>query len=353
MRTADNNRLFMTQAPTCLLQGGRSAATLDAILDRGYLLCGVNVHLAGFALPESPSRWSGFNVDYGHAIAAAIFGDPGRVKFVPLDAGARFRSLATGEVDVLVRNASWTLTRECSLGIDFVNIVFYETQGAMVARSRDAASLADLDGCTLCITRGDAGDTNTTSGDNIAEYFDRHGLAWKGLYVHDDDDALMAYLNGECDVFTSGVAGLHAERMRVADPEQHVILPDVIAHEPLAIAVREGDAQWAKLIRWVHFALLGAEACGVDSTQAGEILRGRPGATEHLSPDARRLTGIDGQLGAQLGLMRQWALQAIAGVGNYGEIFSRNFGEESDLQMPRGLNRLWRDGGLHYAPSFK
>ena len=325
--------------------------TLDAIRDRGYLICGVNVHLAGFALPESPSRWSGFNVDYGHAIAAAIFGDPSRVQFVPLDAGVRFRALADGEVDVLVRNASWTMTRECSLGIEFAATVFYETQGAMVKRERQAHSLLDLDGCTLCIVRGDAGDNATTSGQNIVEYFTRHGLSFEKLYVHDDDEALMAYLNGQCDVFTSGVCGLHAERMRLGAPEQHVILPDIIANEPLSSAVREGDMQWARVVRWVHFALVAAEEYGLDSNTVGRALEDSVSGPR-LPLEARRLLGLDGELGALLGLSNDWAAQIIARVGNYAELFARNFGEESDLQMPRGLNRLWNDGGLIYAPIF-
>jgi len=341
----------MTAATSARIAYPPLSPTLTAIRERGFLICGVNVHLAGFALPESPSRWSGFNVDYGHAIAAAIFGDPSRVQFVPLDAGVRFHALATGEVDVLVRNASWTMTRECSLGIEFAATVFYETQGAMVRLERQAQSLQDLDGCTLCIVRGDAGDNHTTSGQNIIEYFTRHGLAFEKLYVHDDDEALMAYLEGRCDVFTSGVCGLHAERMRLGAPEQHVILPDVVAREPLSSAVREGDTQWARVVRWVHFALVAAEEYGLDAEAVARLLHA-PVSGAELPWEARRLLGLEGDLGALLGLRSDWAAHVIAKVGNYAEIFARNFGEESDLQMPRGLNKLWNQGGLLYAPVF-
>lgn len=331
---------------------GDSSAVV-AIRRRGHLICGVNVHLAGFALPETATRWSGFNVDYGRAIAAAIFGDPERVVFVPLDAGRRFRALQDRVVDVLVRNVSWTLSRECTLDVEFAATLFYEAQRVMVRKSSGVTSIQDMDGCSLCLVRGDEGDVNTTTGDNLLEYFRRHGLRHNALVVHDDDDALLAYHEGRVDLFSAGTGGLHAERLRLESPHEHVILPQIVAQEALAAAVRRDALDLARVVKWVHFGLVAAEEMHLDTDKVARLSvdSSTPEALE-LPGAARRLLGFDENWAAALGLSRYWARNSLLAVGHYGELFERNFGEEAELKLDRGLNRLWRDGGLMAAPAF-
>jgi general L-amino acid transport system substrate-binding protein len=330
--------------------------TLAAIRGRGHLVCGVNVHLAGFALPESALSWSGFNVDYGHALAAAIFGDPNRVKYVPLDAGRRFTALRERGVDVLVRNVSWTLGRECQLEVEFAATLFYEAQRIMVRSSRGARSIRDLDGCTVCLVRGDVGEVDTTTGDNLVDYFCRNGLRMHGVVVHDDDEALTAYREGRADVFTAGTGGLHAERLRLENPDEHVILPEIVAQECLAAAVRREDPAWARVVRWVHFALVAAEEMGLDArfvATLGDSPSASDASMRDLSTAAKCLLGLQENGASTLGLTRGWAREVLRAVGNYGEIFERNFGEEAELKIDRGLNRLWSQGGLMTAPLFR
>ncbi len=309
--------------------------TLAAVKDRGQLVCGANGALAGFGMPDPQGNWIGLDVEFCRAIAAAIFNDPSKVKFVPLNAVNRFTALQSREVDVLARNTTWTLSRD-TLGLDFTAVNFFDGQGFMVHDSLKVRSALELDGAAVCVQQG------TTTELNLADYFRSHRMTLKTVTFATADEAVRAYDSGRCDAFTTDASALYAERLRVADPNENIVLPEIISKEPLSPMVRQGDDSWEDLVRWVHHAMLDAEELGVTKGNVDEQLKSP-------NPEVRRLLGVEGQLGAALGLTNDWAYRIIKQIGNYGESFDRNVGEGSPLKIARGLNALWSKGGLQYG----
>ena len=311
--------------------------TLDKIKQAGAMVCGVNTGLAGFGQPDSQGRYSGFDIDVCKAIAAAVLGDPEKVKYVPLTAQQRFTALQSGEVDVLSRNTTYTLQRDAELGLNFAPVMYYDGQGFMVPKKLGVKSAKELNGATVCVQPG------TTTELNLADYFRANNMQFKPLVIEKLDEVVSAYLSGRCDVFTTDRSGLAAVRTgRTPNPDEQVILPEMISKEPLAPAVRQGDNQWADIVRWVVFALIQAEEKGITSQNVDEKLKSE-------DPDVKRMLGVTPGMGKALGLDEKWAYNAVKAVGNYGQIFERNVGAQSPLKLDRGLNDLWTHGGLMYA----
>jgi general L-amino acid transport system substrate-binding protein len=316
-----------------------SAQTLAAIKQRGVIACGVSEGIYGFSI-ETPTGWAGFDVDLCRALAAAVFNDPSKVRYVPLDATARFASLQSGAIDILSRNSTWTMSREIDLKLVFPVVTYYDGQGFLVRRTRNATSALELDNVKVCVQGG------TTTDLNLGDFFRTNNLKFERLAFTTAADAVKAYDAGRCDVFTSDVSQLYAERLALTVPDDHMILPDVISKEPLGPAVRQGDEQWANIVKWTAFALINAEELGVSSKSVDQ-------ATRSDRPEVRRLAGTEGNFGEQAGLTKDWVVRIIRSVGNYGEIFERNIGVESKLAIPRGLNQLWTNGGIVYAPPIR
>jgi general L-amino acid transport system substrate-binding protein len=317
-----------------------SAQTLAAIKSRGELICGANGTLAGFGLPDPQGNWTGFDVDFCRAIAAAIFNDPTKVKFVPLTAKDRFTALQSGEIDVLSRNTTWTLSRDTSLGLDFVAVTYFDGQGFMVRRALKVSSALELNGASVCVQQG------TTSELNLADYFRANQMQLKTVTFATGDEARKAYESGRCDSYTTDSSGLYGERQKLAVPGDHIVLPETISKEPLTPAVRHGDSQWTDIVRWTHFAMVDAEELGVTKANVDDKLKSD-------DPETRRMLGAEGQYGEALGLTNDWVYRIIKHVGNYGEVFERNVGQGSPLKIVRGLNALWTKGGLQYGPPFR
>lgn len=313
--------------------------TLDAVKARGRLNCGVHEGLVGFAYIDNRGAWRGFDADFCRGMAAAIFGNPDAVRFVPLTARNRFEALAAGQVDVVWRNSSWTMERDTAGDLSFAGINYYDGQGFMVRRSLTLNSATELNGARVCVQAG------STSALNVGDFFRARGIAYQPVTTADEAAARQAYADEDCDAFTADISALAAARTTLANPEQHAILPDVISKEALGPVVRRGDEQWTSVVRWTLNALILAEELGV--TQAN-VEQQTEDATD---PRIRRLLGVEGELGERLGLSKTWAGDAVAGVGNYGEIFERNLGTQSALDLARGLNAQWnsRPGGLIYA----
>ena len=312
--------------------------TLEAVKARGQLVCGVSQGLPGFSNPDAKGNWSGFDVDFCKAVAAAVLGSADKVKFAPLSAKERFTALQSGEIDLLSRNTTWTLTRDTALGLTFAGVSYYDGQGFMVRRKLGVKSATALNGATICANAG------TTTELNVADYFRSHGMQYKLVTFEKSDDAFAAYVKGRCDVYTTDQSGLYAQRVRLDDPDQHVILPEIISKEPLGPAVRHGDDAWFGIVKWTLFALINAEELGVTKANAAML------KTNSKNPAVRRLLGAEGDAGKNLGLDSGWALRAIEAVGNYGEIFERNLGSGSPLKIARNVNALWTKGGILYAP---
>jgi len=336
-------RLVTATALATVLAFGMQAAsaqTLAAIKDRGELVCGANGTLAGFGLPDPQGNWTGFDVDFCRAIAAAIFNDPAKVKFVPLTAKDRFTALQSGEIDVLSRNTTWTLSRDTSLGLDFAAVSYYDGQGFMVRKALKVSSALELSDAAVCVQQG------TTSELNLADYFRSNHMGLKTVTFATGEDALKAYESGRCDAYTTDSSGLYGERLKLSEPSQHIVLPEIISKEPLSPAVRHGDNQWTDIVRWTHFVMLDAEELGVNKANVDEKLKSD-------DPETRRLLGVEGQYGEALGLTTDWAYRIIKHVGNYGESFESNIGQGSPLKIVRGLNALWTKGGLQYGPPIR
>jgi len=314
-------------------------STVDAVKARGMLDCGVNGALIGFSNKDAQESWSGLDVDYCRAIAAAVLGDTGKVAFVPLSSKERFEALQSGQVDVLLRNTTWTSERDTSLGVTFTGVNFYDHQAFMV-RKLQVKSAADLNNVAVCVL------DDTTTKLNLADFASVHKLVLKTLAFSTSNQAIAAYDSKRCDAYTADHSGLLAAMHALAEPDLNAILPDVVAKEPLGPAVRKGDDGWFALVRWTHFAMLLAEEAGVTSANVDDQVRSEIPAT-------RRLLGTDGDQGEALGLSKDWAYRIIKSVGNYGEVFERNVGQASPLKLPRGYNALWRDGGLQYAPPIR
>jgi general L-amino acid transport system substrate-binding protein len=331
--------LFAGAAIFCGSAMAADAGTLDQIKARGSLICGSNIGLAGFGLPDDQGVWKGLDVDECRAIAAAIFNDPTKVKFVPINAKDRPTILASGEIDVLIRNTTWTLSRE-SAGMFFTGINYYDGQGFIVRKKLGVDSAMKLDGASVCIQQG------TSTELNLADFFRANHMKFEPVSFATDDETVKAYDSGRCDVYTTDASGLYAERLKLAAPDDHVVLPEIISKEPLGPSVRKDDVQWFQIVQWVHYALITAEEDGVTKANVDEKLKSE-------NPEIRRLLGLEGDFGKGLGLTNDWAYRIIKAVGNYGESFDRNVGDGSPIKIKRGLNALWTKGGLQYAPPIR
>jgi len=329
--------LFVAAAALVVGATAASAGTLDQVKQRGNLACGSNPGLPGFGMPDDKGQWSGFDVDLCRAIAAAIFNDPTKVKFIPLTATDRFTALQSGEIDVLIRNGTWTQSREAELGLLFAGVNYYDGQGFMVRKSLNISSALELSGASVCVQQG------TTTELNLADFFRSNNMKYDPVVFATADEAIKAYDSGRCDAFTTDVSQLYGERVKLVNPDEHVVLPNVISKEPLGPAVRQGDDQWFNLVKWVNFAMIDAEELGVTKANVDDNLKSD-------NPEVRRLLGVEGDYGKSMGVSKDWAYRIIKQVGNYGESFERNLGEGSPLKIKRGLNALWSKGGIQYAP---
>jgi general L-amino acid transport system substrate-binding protein len=341
------NKMLLTLAGAAVgalaLAGAAQAqgtSTLNAVKNRGVLNCGSNTGLAGFGQPDAQGAWTGLDVEYCRAIAAAIFNDPTKVKFVPLAAKDRFTALQSGEVDVLVRNTTWTSSRDTSLGLNFAAINYYDGQGFMVKKSLKVASAKELSGASICVQQG------TTTELNLADFFRANKMDLKAVTFATNDETIKAYDAGRCDAFTTDASGLYSERLRLAKSDDHMVLPEIISKEPLGPGVRHGDDQWHDIVMWTHYAMVTAEELGVTKANVDEQLKS-------ANPDVKRLLGAEGKHGEALGLTNAWAFQIVKHVGNYGESFERTVGAGSPLKIARGQNNLWNKGGLQYAPPIR
>jgi general L-amino acid transport system substrate-binding protein len=314
--------------------------TLNTVKQRGVVVCGVTQGLPGFSSPDDRGNWTGLDVDYCRAIAAAIFNDANKVKFSPLSTKDRFTALQSGEIDVLTRNSTWTLSRDTSLGLNFAAVNYYDGQGFMVRKALKINSALELNGASVCTQTG------TTTELNLADYFRANKMKYEVLALATADETIKAYDAGRCDVFTSDVSQLYAEKLKLTSTNDHIILPEVISKEPLAPVVRHGDDQWFDIVKWVHYAMLNAEELGISQKTLDEALKSD-------KPDVRRLVGAEGNLGEMLGLSKDWVVRIVKLVGNYGEAFERNVGSGSRLQINRGQNNLWTKGGIQYAPPIR
>lgn len=317
-----------------------SAQTLKTVKDRGMLSCGVSQGLPGFSSPDDKGNWTGLDVDICRAISAAIFNDATKIKFVPLSAKDRFTALQSGEIDVLSRNTTWTLSRDTSLGANFTGVTYYDGQGFMVKKSLKVNSALELNSASVCVQQG------TTTEQNLADYFKGNNMKYEVIAFGTNDEAVKAYESGRCDVFTTDVSGLYADRLKLANPADHAVLPEVISKEPLGPMVRHGDDQWLDIVKWSLYAMITAEELGITQKNADEMAKSD-------KPELKRVFGTDGNLGEQLGLTKDWVSRIVKAVGNYGESFDRNVGAGSKLGIARGVNALWSKGGIQYAPPMR
>lgn len=324
-------------AGTTLVAAAESSSLLAQVQARGYLKCGVSQGLPGFSSPDDKGNWQGIDVDLCRAVASATLGDANKVKFTPLSAKERFTALQSGEIDVLSRNTSWTFTRDTSLGIDFTGILYYDGQGFMVSKEAGVNSVKQLSGAVVCTNTG------TTTELNLADYFKAHNIQYEVVTFENTDETLAAYEAGRCDVYTTDASGLAAQRLKLSEPDKHIVLPEIISKEPLAPAVRQGDDQWANIVRWSLNAMINAEELGVDSSNVDNMRKSK-------DPNIQRLLGVQKGFGDRIGLKDDCFYQVIKQVGNYGEIFDKNLGHKSPLKIERGYNALWTQGGLMYAP---
>lgn len=316
----------------------QAGATLDAVKKKGFVQCGVSDGLPGFSVPDAKGNIVGIDADVCRAVAAAVFGDATKVKFSQLNAKERFTALQSGEVDILSRNTTWTSSRDAALGLNFTGVTYYDGQGFLVNKKLGVSSAKELDGATVCIQAG------TTTELNLSDYFRANGMKYTPITYDTSDESAKSVEAGRCDVLTSDQSQLYAQRIKLANPDDYVVLPEVISKEPLGPSVRQGDEEWFDIVRWTLFAMLNAEELGVTSANVEET------AKTTKNPDVARLLGAEGEFGKDLKLPKDWAVQIVKQVGNYGESFDRNVGAGSELKIERGLNALWNKGGLQYAP---
>ena len=314
--------------------------TLDKVKQRGVVNCGVSPGLPGFSNPDDKGNWTGIDVTFCRAMAAAIFGDPTKVSFKPLTAKERFTALQSGEVDLLSRTTTWTMSRDSSMGLVFAGVTFYDGQGFMVKTGKKVTSAKQLNGASVCVQTG------TTTELNLADYFRANKMTYKTVVFEKADEAIAAYDAGRCDTFTTDSSGLYAERLKLKNPAENVILPEIISKEPLGPVVKQGDFQWFTITKWVYYALLTAEELGVTKANVDEMLKS-------TNPEIKRLVGTEGEFGKGIGLTNDWAVKIVKGVGNYGEIYDETVGDKSPLKIARGINNLWTKGGLQYAPPIR
>lgn len=327
-------------AATAITYERYDTKTLKRTIRRDAVLCGVNTGLPGFSTPDAQGNWSGFDVDFCRAVAAAIFDDAKKVTFVPLDASDRFKELQSRKVDILSRNSTWSMSRETSYDLYFPAVSYFDGQGFMVPRARNIDAALDLDGSKVCVQDG------TTTVLNLADYFRINNLKYTEVKFSKLDDVVKAYSAGQCDTLTADASQLYALRMTLGKPDDHVILPDIVSKEPLAPVVRQRDDDWMMIVKWTLYAMINAEELGITSANIDEALKSK-------KPDVMRLVGTEGAYGEQLGLTKDWAARIIRRVGNYGEVYERNIGSGSKLRIPRGLNQLWNAGGIQYAPPIR
>ncbi len=325
-----------------IVSGGAFAGTLDDVRDRGKLNCGTNTGLVGFAAPDASGEWQGFDIALCRAVAAAVLGDQTAIEFVSLTGKTRFTALASGEIDVLVRNTTWTFSRDVDLKFEFVGINYYDGQGFIVPKELGVTSAKDLDGATVCIQTG------TTTELNLADFFRSNNISYEPVPIETNAEARQQYLAGACDAYTTDASGLAASRATFENPDDHLILPEIISKEPLGPLVRHGDSEWADVVRWTLNALVAAEELGITSANVAEM-----SSAAGDNPEVNRLLGTEGNLGEMLGLSADWAVRALSAGGNYGEIFERHIGEASPVGLARGLNAQYTDGGLLYSPPFR
>jgi general L-amino acid transport system substrate-binding protein len=328
-------------AALCLTAGAASAGpTLDNVKSKGFIQCGVNPSLLGFAATNDAGEYQGFDVDYCKAVAVAIFNDPTKVKYTPLNAKERFTALQSGEIDMLARNSTWTMSRDTQMGIMFTGVNYYDGQGFMVRKSQNVSSALELNGATVCVQTG------TTTELNLADYFKANKMDYTLVAFENNTDVNNAYEAGRCDVLTTDASGLYSTRLTLSKPDDHIVLPEIISKEPLGPAVRQGDDQWFGIVKWVGFALVNAEELGITKENVDEMKSSN-------NEDVKRLLGVEDKFGESIGLGNDWAYNVIKTMGNYGEIFDRNIGAGSKLQIARGLNALWSKGGIQYAPPIR
>ncbi len=317
------------------------AATLDDVRAKGHVQCGINTGLPGFAFKDEAGEWQGFDVDYCRALAAAVFGDAGALKFTNLTGATRFEALKAGEIDVLSRNTTWTYSRDIDLKLTFVGVNYYDGQGFIVPKALGVGSAHELEGASVCIQTG------TTTELNLADFFRANGMDYEPVPIENNEEARQNYLAGRCDVYTTDRSGLAATRVALDNPEDHVVLPEIISKEPLGPLVRHGDDEWADIARWTLNALILAEEYGIDSGNVNALAEG----TEN--PEINRMLGTEGEYGAMLRLDQNWVVNVINAVGNYAEIFNRNIGPDTAIGLSRGVNASYVDGGILYAPPFR
>jgi len=327
-------------AAALAMTGLAHAGMLDTVKQRGSLSCGANGQLPGFGLPDAQGNWTGLDVDLCRAIAAAIFNDASKVKFVPLTAKDRFTALQTGDIDVLIRNTTWTLLRDTQLGLNATGINYYDGQGFIIRKSAKVNSALELNDATICVQQG------TTTELNLADYFRANRMRLRSVTFASLDEAVRAYETDRCNAFTTDASGLYSVRLKLAKPDDHVVLPEIISKEPLGPFVRHGDDQWFDVVKWVLFAMINAEELNVNKANVDEQMKSD-------NPEIKRLLGTEDNFGERLGLTKDWAYRIVKLVGNYGEVFDRNVGQGSPLKIARGLNALWTKGGVQYAPPIR
>ncbi len=333
-------KILALAAAVSFAAGSAAAGTLDDVKKKGYLDCGINTGLIGFAAPDDKGVWTGFDVDMCRAIAVAVFGDAEKVKYTPATGKSRFPILSSGEVDVLSRNTTWTFSRDVNLGFEFVGVNYYDGQGFMVHKSLGVKSAKELDGASVCIQTG------TTTELNLADYFKTNGMKIEPIAIETNNEARPLYEQGRCDVYTTDASGLAATRAQMAVPSDHLILPEIISKEPLGPLVRHGDHQWGDVVRWTLNVMIIAEELGVTSANVDEMKNSK-------NPEIQRLLGVSGEYGESLGLSKDWAYNIIKAIGNYGESFDHHLGPNTVIGLERGLNALWSKGGILYAPPFR
>jgi len=339
-------RILKTTAAAVALAGTAFAAgnvhadeTLDAVKSKGFVQCGVSQGLPGFSNPDDQGDWTGLDVEFCRAVAAAIFDDPEAAKFTPLSAKVRFTALTSGEIDILARNTTWTMSRDTDFG-EFIGVNYYDGQGFMVPIALGVSSAEELDGAAVCTNTG------TTTELNVADYFRARGMDYTVVAFEKADEVVAAYDAGRCDVYTTDRSGIAAQRTKLSKPDDHVVLPEQISKEPLGPLVRSGDSEWGDIARWTLNCMINAEEAGITSENVEEMMSSE-------NPDIARILGADGDLGSKIGLDNAFCAQVVKHVGNYGESYDRNVGPDTPLKLERGLNALWSDGGVLYAPPMR
>jgi general L-amino acid transport system substrate-binding protein len=313
-----------------------SAQKLGEVKNKGHIQCGVSQGVPGFSNPDDQNRWTGLDVDFCRAVAAAIFNDPEAVRFTPLTAKDRFTALQSGEVDILSRNTTWTMSRDTGLGLKFAGVTYYDGQGFMVREDLGVTNASELGGASVCTQTG------TTTELNLADYFRSNNMEYEVVAFANNDEVIAAYDAGRCDVFTTDASGLYSTRLLLANPDEHIVLPEIISKEPLGPVVQQGDDEWFNVVKWTYYALLNAEELGITSENID-------GMMDSDNPEIKRLVGTEGSFGEAIGLSNDWAVNIVKAVGNYGEIFDRNVGPDTPLEIERGVNALWTNGGIQYG----